>query len=86
MNRITFTLNENGDLVRICADEAVEVLIICPSIPRDRSYRWCALKVGQSHVDEEIGGWPIIDSARAVLESCWWLPISWRWNIGTCGA
>jgi hypothetical protein len=31
MNRITITLDENGDLVRICADKAVEVLIICPS-------------------------------------------------------
>jgi hypothetical protein len=28
----------------------------------------------------------LIDPARAVLESGWWLPISWRWNIGTCGA
>ena len=28
----------------------------------------------------------MIDPARAVLESGWWLPISWRWNIGTCGA
>ena len=28
----------------------------------------------------------LIDPARAVLESDWWLPISWRWNIGTCGA
>jgi DNA replication protein DnaC len=27
-----------------------------------------------------------IDPARAVLESDWWLPISWRWTIGTCGA
>ena len=59
MNRITITLDENGDLVRVCADKAVEVLIICPGIPRDRNYRWASLKVSQSHVDEEIGGWPI---------------------------
>jgi glyoxylase-like metal-dependent hydrolase (beta-lactamase superfamily II) len=31
-------------------------------------------------------GFHTIDPARAVLESDWWLPISWRWNIGTCGA
>ena len=61
MNRITFTLDENGHLVRICADQAVEVLIICPGAPRDRNYRWSSLKVGQSHVDEEIGGWPVGD-------------------------
>ena len=61
MNRITFTLDKNGNLVRICADEAVEVLIICPSIPRDRNYRWDSVEVGRSRVDEEIGGWPIGD-------------------------
>jgi hypothetical protein len=61
MNRITITLDEDGYFARICADEAVEVLIICPGSPRDRNYRWSSLEVGRSQVDEEIGGWPISD-------------------------
>jgi hypothetical protein len=69
MNRITFTLDKNGHLVRICADEAVEVLIICPSVPRDRNYRWSSLKVGQSYVDDEIGGWPIGDKDTMPMQN-----------------
>ncbi len=36
MNRITFTLDKNGHLERICADEEVEVYIVAPKVPRDR--------------------------------------------------
>jgi hypothetical protein len=61
MNRITFTLDKNGHLVRICADEAAEVLIIAPDVPQDRVYRWSSLQVGQDQVDGEIVGWPIGD-------------------------
>jgi hypothetical protein len=48
-------------LVRICADEAVEVLIIAPDVPQDRVYRWSSLQVGQDQVDGEIAGCPIGD-------------------------
>jgi hypothetical protein len=68
MNRVTFTLDENGDLVRICADEAVEVLIISPSVLRDRNYRWSSLRVGKHHVDKEIDGWPIGDKDTMLMQ------------------
>ncbi len=61
MNRITFTLDKNGDILRICADEHVEVFIVCPSVPRDRVYRWSSLLAGREGVDDEIAGWPIGD-------------------------
>jgi hypothetical protein len=56
MNRITFTLDENGHLVHICADQKVEVYFIQPSTPRDRMYRWSSLVTGKAAVEEEIGG------------------------------
>jgi hypothetical protein len=59
MNRITFTLDENGHLVRISADQEVEVYIVQPSMPRDRVYRWSSLAAGKAAVEEEIGGWPV---------------------------
>lgn len=59
MKRITFTTDERGRIHRICADEEVEVYIVCPSIPRDRVYRWSTLQVGREHVDEEIESWPV---------------------------
>jgi hypothetical protein len=43
MNRITFTLDKHGHFVHICADEAVEVLIIVLDVPQDRGYRWSSL-------------------------------------------
>jgi hypothetical protein len=43
MNRITFTLDKHGHFVRICADEAVEVLIIAPDVPQDWVYHWNSL-------------------------------------------
>ncbi|MFT8247274.1 hypothetical protein [Roseomonas sp. BN140053] len=61
MNRITFTVDENGHLVRICADQEVEVFIVAPNVPRDRVYRWSSLQVGRSAVEDEVGGWPVGD-------------------------
>ena len=61
MNRITITLDENGHVVGIRADEHVEVFIVFPSVPRDRVYRWSSLRVGREGVDEEIRGWPVGD-------------------------
>jgi hypothetical protein len=61
MNRITFTLDENGHLVRICADQEVEVYIVQPSTPRDRVYRWSSLAAGKAAVEEEIDDWPVGD-------------------------
>jgi hypothetical protein len=61
MNRITFTLDENGHLVRICADQEVEVYIVQPSTSRDRVYQWSSLVVGKAAVEEEIGGSPVGD-------------------------
>lgn len=58
MKRITFTMDERGLIQRICADEEVEVYIVCPGTPRDRVYRWGSLRVGRDRVDEEIDGWP----------------------------
>ena len=60
-NRITFTMNEQGGIVRICADEDVEVFLICPHVPRDRVYQWSSLKVGKHHVDDEIDKWPVMN-------------------------
>lgn len=61
MKRITFTMDERGLIHRICADEEVEVYIVCPHVPKDRVYRWSSLLVGPAHVDEEIDSWPIGD-------------------------
>jgi hypothetical protein len=61
MKRITFTMDERGFIHRICADEDVEVYIVCPDTPQDRAYRWSSLQVGPEHVDEEIDGRPVGD-------------------------
>ena len=61
MNRVTITMDERVGFVRICADEEVEVYIVCLSIPRDRVYRWSPLHVGPEYVDEEIGARPVGD-------------------------
>lgn len=61
MTRIAFVLDGPGNIVRICADEPVEVYIICPHAPLDRVYRWDSLKVGQDAVGKEIDGWPVGD-------------------------
>lgn len=61
MNRITFTMKVDGQIVRICSDEPVEIYIIQPSTPHDRVYKWSSLDAGPGVVDEEIGGWPIGD-------------------------
>lgn len=68
MDRITFTLDEHGRIVRICADQEVEVYIVCPDVPRDRVYRWSSTQVGPEHVEEEIGGWPI--GNRELMPRC----------------
>ena len=61
MNRVTFTLDERGLITRICADEPVEVYIVCPHVPHDRVYRWSSLRVGREAVAEQIDGWPVGD-------------------------
>ena len=61
MDRVTITLDENGHVVRICADAAVEVYLVSPHVPRDRVYRWSSLRVGRADVDDEIDGWPVGD-------------------------
>jgi hypothetical protein len=54
-------LDKNGHLVRVRADEEVEVYIVGPNCSRDRVYRWSTLRVGHDHVDEDVVGWPIGD-------------------------
>ena len=61
MDRITITLDENGHVVRICADAEVEVYLVSPHVPRDRVYRRGSLRVGREGVDDEIDGWPVGD-------------------------
>ena len=61
MNRIALTLDENGHIVGIRADEKVEVYLVSPSVPRDRVYRWSSLRTGREGVDDEIAGWPVGD-------------------------
>jgi hypothetical protein len=61
MKRITFTLDERGSIQRICADEAVEVYIICPSVAHDRVHQWSSTRIGEGHVNEEIEGYPVGD-------------------------
>ncbi|MFT8247278.1 hypothetical protein [Roseomonas sp. BN140053] len=67
MNRITFTVDETGNLVRICADEEVEVFIVDPNVPRDRVYQWSSLRVGRDAVEEELGGWPVGDKNHVTV-------------------
>ena len=59
--RITVTMDERGFIHRICADEDVEVYLVCPPRPRDRVYLWSSTRVGEEHVDEEIDGWSVGD-------------------------
>ena len=61
MNRIALTLDENGHIVGIRADEEVEVYLVSPDVPCDRVYRWSSLRTGREGVDEEIAGWPVGD-------------------------
>jgi hypothetical protein len=56
---ITFTMDERGLIHCICMDEEVEVYIVCPSVPKDRVYRWSSLRVGLEQVDAEIDGSPV---------------------------
>jgi hypothetical protein len=67
------------------------------SVDHATAFRWIQAyapeieKRIRPHLRPSNGSWRvdetyITDPARAVLESGWWLPISWRWNIGTCGA
>lgn len=58
LNRVVITLNERGDLVGVCADSPVQVLINCPSCPADRVYEYEAA-IGPQHVQREIGGYPV---------------------------
>ena len=37
MSRVTFTVDENGYLRQICADQ--EVYIVAPGVPKDRGYK-----------------------------------------------
>jgi hypothetical protein len=61
MSRITATLDEHGCPIRFCADDEVKVLLIQPSVPDARVYQWTSLRIGEDHVDNEIGDWPIGD-------------------------
>lgn len=59
MNRVVITLNHNGELSGICADEPVEIFINCPHVPRDRVYQYGSAEFGPQHVRAAIGGYPV---------------------------
>lgn len=59
MNRVTITLNEGGDIVRICSDEPIECFFVSPHTPEDRVYLYGSVDVGPQHVREEIGGFAV---------------------------
>ena len=59
MNRITLTMNQNGEIVRICSDEPVEVYYVSPHTPHDRVYLYGSVFVGPQHVREEIGSYAV---------------------------
>lgn len=64
MTRITFTMDEPGLIRRICADEEVDVYIVCPATSRDWVYWWSSLQVGSNQVDKGIDRWPIGSKAH----------------------
>lgn len=59
MNRITLTLDRNGDIDRICSDEPVEVYFVSPHTPADRVYLYGGVEVGPQFVRQEIGGFAV---------------------------
>jgi len=59
MNRIAITLNEHGELDRICSDEVVEVYIVDPKCKEDRVYLYGAVETGPQFVRQEIGGYVV---------------------------
>lgn len=61
MNRVTFTLDEAGMLVRVCADEPTEVYFIAIAEPVDQAHLWNSICIGKEAVDAEISIGPISD-------------------------
>jgi hypothetical protein len=59
VNRVTLTLDANGDILRICADEPVESYTVSRDLPADRVYLCGHVEIGPQFVQEEIGGHPI---------------------------
>ena len=59
MNRVVLTLNANGDIDSISADEPVEIYFNSPHTPDDRVYLYGATAIGAQHVQAAIGGWTV---------------------------
>lgn len=59
MNRVTLTLNPNGDIERICSDEPIELYFVSPHTPGDRVYLYSSVDVGPQYVREEIGSYAV---------------------------
>lgn len=69
MNRVTITLDSNGDIDRVCSDEAIEFYFVSPHTPEDRVYLYEAVHVGPQHVRAEIGGYAVGHADDGTLET-----------------
>ena len=69
MNRITLTLNEHGEVVRICSDEPIEIYFVSPHTPHDRVYIYNSVNIGPQHVHAEIGEYVVGHAADGTLSN-----------------
>lgn len=61
MNRITFTMDGQGRLVRVCADRPVDVYFVSVTEDGDHAHAWSHVHVGIEVVDKELDEWPVGD-------------------------
>lgn len=59
MNRVVITLDANGEIDSICADEPVQIYWNQPSRPHDRVYLYGSAEFGPEHVRKAIGGYAV---------------------------
>jgi hypothetical protein len=59
MNRITLTLDNKGDIIKICSDEPVELYWIEPNARHDQVFLHGAVKIGAKFVEGELKKHPI---------------------------
>lgn len=57
--RIAITLDRNGHIEAICADELVEVFIVDPNVPHDRVYKMGNVEIGPHFLRYAVGCHPI---------------------------
>ena len=67
MNRFCILLDKNGEIDRLCADQAVEIYFVDPRVPHDRVYKYGSADFGPQFVRDLIGGYAVSHISDGVL-------------------